>query len=177
MRGVSILLGVLLLLLAGLAGYLYWQGGKIDYGRLVERLTGQAPPAAVSGHITLGGLSGAFATNREVGQVFVIRGQATNDYPEARSAISVKGILYNKQGKVLLQQTVFCGNPLPAGDIEDLPYIKIEETMNNQFGDALSNLNIAPHKAIPFTIVFKKLPADVAEFTVEVVDSKPGAKQ
>ena len=177
MRGVSILLGVLLLALAGLAGYLYWQGGKIDYGRLIERLTGQAPPAAVSGHIALGGLNGAFATNREAGQVFVIRGQATNDYPEARSAISVKGILYNKQGKILLQQTVFCGNPLPAGDIDDLPYVKIEETMNNQFGDSLSNLNVAPHKVIPFTIVFKTRPADVAECTVEVVDAQPGAKQ
>jgi hypothetical protein len=89
----------------------------------------------------------------------------------------VKGVLYNKEGKALLQQTVFCGNPLTQEAIRKLSYAKIEESMNNPFGESLSNLNIAPGKAISFTIVFRNLPADIAEFTVEAADSKPGTKQ
>jgi hypothetical protein len=46
--------------------------------------------------------------------------------------------------------------------------------MNNEFGDSLSNINIAAGASIPFTIVFRNLPAGVANINVEVVDSKPG---
>jgi hypothetical protein len=35
-------------------------------------------------------------------------------------------------------------------------------------------MNIASGGSIPFTIVFRNLPADIATINVEVVDSKPG---
>jgi predicted Zn finger-like uncharacterized protein len=175
-KGLLMFVLILLLVLCGVAGYFFWQRGNLDIGKIVEQFTGQGTPPAVAGQIRLSELSSSFVTNREAGQLFVIHGKATNEYPETRSAIAVKGILYNKNGQALLQQTVFCGNPLDAEALRGMPFAKIEENMNNQFGDSLSNLNVGPGKAIPFTIVFKNLPPEIAEYTVETVDSKPGSK-
>jgi hypothetical protein len=175
-KGVLVFVLVLLLALCGVAGYFFWQRGNLDIVKIVEQFTGQGTPVSVAGQIRLSELSSSFVTNREAGQLFVIQGKATNDYSEARSAIAVKGILYDKNGQALLQQTVFCGNSLDVEVLRNIPFAKIEESMNNQFGDSLSNLNIGPGKSIPFTIVFKNLPPDLAEYTVEAADSKPGSK-
>jgi predicted Zn finger-like uncharacterized protein len=176
-RGVLIFIILLLLALCGIAAYFYLHGGVPNLMQLADRIVSAGQPSASQGQIRVVGLSGSFATNKEAGQLFVIRGKAVNGYPDARSAIAVKGIIYNKAGKPLLQQTVFAGNPLDEQSLGNLPFAKIEESMHNQFGDSLSNLNIAPGKSIPFTIVFRELPPDLAEFAVEVVDSKSGTKQ
>ena len=176
-RGVLLFMLVLLLGLGGAAGYLYYKGDSLNWRSLVDRITGQAPLAPAKGQIQLSGLTSYFVKNRESGQLFIIEGQVINQYPEARSAIAVKGILFNEKGKQVLQQTVFAGNPMDERALRTLPYSKIQENMNNQFGDSLSNLNVEPNKSIPFTIVFRNLPSDLAEFTVEVTDSKPGGQQ
>jgi predicted Zn finger-like uncharacterized protein len=163
----------LLLALSGAAGYFAWQNGGLS--PLVERLTGTPPAPVIQPQVRLSGLNGYFVTNKDAGQLFVIQGQATNEYPEIRSAITVKGALYDKGGKLLVQQTVFCGNRLDDSALQELPFAKISEAMNNQFGDTLSNLNVAPGKSIPFTIVFRNFPPELAEFTVETVDSRPGS--
>jgi predicted Zn finger-like uncharacterized protein len=177
LQGLIFFIGLLLLAITGGAVYFYWQGGVPELTSLVDRLTGQTAPPQASGQIRLEGLTSFYVTNQEVGQMLVIQGKAVNDYPQPRSSLAVKGVLYNKEGKALLQQTVFCGNPLEQEALRKLPYARIEESMNNPFGESLSNLNIAPGKAISFTIVFRNLPADIAEFTVEAADSKPGTKQ
>jgi predicted Zn finger-like uncharacterized protein len=177
LQGLIFFIGLLLLAITGGAVYFYWQGGVPELTSLVDRLTGQTAPPQVSGKIRLEGLASFYVTNREVGQMLAIQGKAVNDYPQPRSSLAVKGVLYNKEGKALLQQTVFCGNPLTQEALRKLSYAKIEESMNNPFGESLSNLNITPGKAISFTIVFRNLPADIAEFTVEAADSKPGTKQ
>ncbi len=166
---------VLLVLLCAAAGYFYLQGGLPEIAPMIARFTGETPPPTVAGQIRVADLNGFFVDNTEAGQLFVIQGRAVNEFSEARSAIAVKGVLYNKEGKPLLQQTVYSGNMLSEEALSSLPFGKIEESMNNQFGDSLSNLNIAPGKSIPFTIVFRNLPVGLAEFTAEVTDSKPGA--
>jgi predicted Zn finger-like uncharacterized protein len=173
-----VLLLVLLLALSGTAAYFMHTGQPLTISALLDRVTGQQQPTTLPliEQIRLSGLIGTFIENAEVGQLFVIKGTAINGFPESRSAIAVKGVLFGEKGEPLLQQTVFCGNPLDETALRTLPFTKIEESMNNQFGDSLSNLNVAPGKAIPFTIVFKNLPAGLAEFTVEVADSRPGSK-
>lgn len=177
MTGLTVFLLVLLLILGGAAGYFVWSGKSLDMEQLIAQLTGRKAPAVEAGQIKLTAVSGFFVTNRTEGQLFVIRGKAVNEYPEARSAIAVKGTLYNKSGKALIQQTAYCGNPLDDTVLQEWPFNKIEESMSNQFGDSLSNLNVGPGKTIPFAIVFKNLPADLAEFATEVSASQPGSKQ
>lgn len=167
---------LLLLALAGAAAYFLQNGGPEAMGRLADRFTAQQTPPPAPSQIRLTNLRGFFVQNNGEGQIFAISGEAVNDSSASRSAISIKGVLFDEKGKPLLQQTVFAGNPLTEEKLRQLPFAKIEESMNNQFGDSLSNLNVAPGKSIPFTVVFKGLPPNLAEFTVEVADSKPGSK-
>ncbi len=168
-----------LLLLAGTYAYLADRLGSWDpvtlAGRL-QQMIDQKPPEDPTIHIELRNLKGVFVTNQSAGQLFAISGEAVNRYQGSRSALVVRGVIYDRKGKPVLQQTAFCGNPLDEAALRTLPYSKIEESMNNQFGDSLSNLDVAPGKAVPFTIVFKNLPEEVAEFNVVVVDSRPGAQ-
>lgn len=169
-----ILVLTLAILIAG--GILVWKGGPGGLEKLISNLTGQPIVTEVNGDIRLLNLQGSFITNRKEGEIFVIRGLAVNDYPEAQAAIQVKGIIFDKDGKQLLQKTIFCGNPISDNDLRKLPYSKMEEMMGNQFGESLANLNVTPGQSIPFTIVFRKLPKTLSEFVVEVADSKPAAQ-
>lgn len=165
---------VVLIILTAVTGYLFWQKGPQAFEQLLLGLTGeQTRPTSSQERIELTSLEGKFINNQNAGELFVIHGQAINRFAEPRSAIQVKGVVYGGDGKPTLQQTVFCGNPLTEEQLRNLPYGRIEEAMNNQFGAALSNLNVRPGTAIPFTIVFRNLPAGMSEFTVEMVDSRP----
>lgn len=177
LKGMFLFLLLLLMLLFGAAGYIFWSGGTEEIGRLIEKMSGREAAPAVVGQIRLADLQGSFVQNEEAGQLFVISGQATNEFSEARSAIALKGVLYDGTGNPLLQQTVFAGNYLKEEGLRRMSFSDIQESMNNQFGDSLSNLNVAPGKSIPFTIVFRDLPPNLSEFTVEIADSRPGSKQ
>jgi hypothetical protein len=170
------LLALLLVAGVGATVYFYWRGEIPQLNRLVDRLTGQQPPPPVSGEIRVEGLTSSYIHNRQTGTLLVIRGMAVNGFPQARSSLTVRGVLLDKSGNAVRQQTVFAGNPLSDEALRGLPFGKIEESMNNPFGEGLANLNVPPGKAIPFAVVFRSLPTDVAEFTVEGVDSQPGTK-
>lgn len=179
-KGTGLSLLFLLLLAGGAAGgYFAWKKDLLGSLMPLERfqaLMRSQPEATESGQIRTLGLNGGFLQNRRAGRLFVIQGEAVNEYRESRSAIAVKGVLFDAKGAPLLQQTVFCGNPIDAGELETLPFDRIAERMNNQFGDSLSNLNVPAGKAVPFTIVFRNLPEGLSEFSVEVIDSKPASR-
>ena len=48
--------------------------------------------------------------------------------------------------------------------------------MGNPFGDSLSNLAVQPGKAIPFVIVFTRVPKGAADFGVQVESSTVATK-
>jgi hypothetical protein len=55
--------------------------------------------------------------------------------------------------------------------LASIPLERIEATMSNQFGDSLDNMEVAPGKAVPFTIVIPAPPQGAKDFGVEVVSS------
>lgn len=114
---------------------------------------------------------GSFLSNTEAGEIFVINGEAVNNFAKPRASIQVKATLYGAKGEVLLQKTVYCGNALSREQLTTQPMAKLEATMANQFGDSLSNLAVQPGKAIPFVVVFTNVPKGAADFGVEVVGS------
>ncbi len=177
MAGVMFFLVFLLLVLLGLASVFFWTGKPARLAEFIDQIIGSSAPTAATGQVRLADLSGFFVNNREAAQMFIIEGKSINDFSEARSAIAIKGVLYDKEGRSLLQQTVFAGNPIDRKELTSMDFAAIEEKMNNQFGESLSNLNVAPGQSLPFTIVFRDLPSGLAEFTVEAADSKPGSKQ
>lgn len=165
------------LVLGGLAGggYFAWQKGVLDVNKVRSLLHLNGSRGALEGQIRTERLKGFFLDSKKAGRLFVIQGEAINEYRGPRSAVAVKGLLFDSTGRTLLQQTAFCGNPLAADELQGMPFERIVEQMNNQFGDSLSNLNVPAGKSIPFTVVFRNLPPGLSEFSVEVVDSKPAS--
>ncbi len=127
---------------------------------------------AESGQINLAELNGYYTQNAEAGNIFVITGMAVNNTNKARSFFQVKGILFSKKGEKLIQKEVFCGNVFSSKELTTLPRAKLEADLKNKVGSKLSNINLAPGKSVPFTVIFFDLPQDTAEFSVEVVGSQ-----
>ena len=129
-----------------------------------------------SGRIDLVKLSGSYVVNSREGDLFVIRGEAVNEFKGLRSSILVRGTIYGDNGAVLQSQSAYCGNPLRDSSLKNSSFKEIRDIMNNELGENLVNLNIATGKGVPFTIVFNKAPKNIKEFAVEVIESKPGSK-
>jgi predicted Zn finger-like uncharacterized protein len=169
---IKILLLIILLLLIA-AGIFIYQHGTEALNQKVQHLLGQQiQQPATPGIISLSNLEGKFISNSQEGELFLIRGVAINDFAAPQAGIQVKGVIFDQDGKPLLQKTVFCGNPIADTDLETLAFTTFEELMGNQFGKDLSNMKVGVKQAIPFDIVFKDLPANLSEFSVKVTSSK-----
>jgi len=175
----SSIIRVLLLLILGLAiigGALYYINGPQQIEQVIQQILGQHLSPAESGQIALENLEGTFINNLEAGELFVIRGEATNKFKTPRAAIQVKGVIFDQNGKPLLQKTIFCGNPINDQELQTLPFSKLEEMMRNQFGKSLINMKVNSQETIPFVIAFRDLPKNLSEFSVDVTSSEPAAQ-
>lgn len=123
------------------------------------------------GVIAIRNVTGTFVQNKEAGELLVLRGEAVNNFKKPRASIQVKGSLYDKAGNPLVTRTAYCGNDVAKEQLAVLPMAKIDEAMNNQFGDSLANLGVQPGKAIPFVVVFSAVPKEAADFAVHVTGS------
>ena len=176
---VSILVTLVVILVVAIVGtavFFFFQPGVFDTRKAIDDFISKSATKVEPGKITLTTQSAVYLSTQQAGDIFVIRGEAINEYKNPRTAIAVKGILYNAQGEILKSQTAYCGNPLSDATLTSLPFNKIEEAMANQFGDSLANLDVAPGKAVPFTIVFRQLPAELSTYTVELAEARPVAQ-
>jgi predicted Zn finger-like uncharacterized protein len=123
------------------------------------------------GGISIRNTSSEFIDNKEAGELFIIKGEAVNLFKKPRASIQLKATIYDSKGGVLVSRNVYCGNVLQKDQLTILPMSKIDAAMGNQFGDSLSNLGVSPEKAIPFVVVFPKVPKAASEFGLEIVGS------
>ncbi len=119
-------------------------------------------------------VTGAFLDNQSLGRLFVIKGEVRNEYPEPRNFMRVKGAIYSKDGKLLQEQIVYCGNVLPDDKLQTLDMPVIQRVLNNRFGANKSNFQVPSGTALPFMVVFSDLPDELGEYSVEIVDSVSG---
>ena len=167
---------VILLLLAATYGFMYRDQIEKTYSHLINRFIEKQTRVETNGTIGLVKLSGSYVINSLEGELFVIHGEAVNEFKGLRSSVLVKGTIFGDNGVVLRSQSAYCGNPLKESSLKSLSIKEIRNAMSNELGDNLVNLNIATGKAIPFTIVFDNAPKNIKEFSVEVLESKPGSK-
>lgn len=169
---VTAIAALIVLAIAGVGFYVFREGpaafDKLGLGFLAKWA---GLEVAEEGGIVIRNPAGAFMVNKEAGEIFVISGEAVNNFRKPRASIQVKGIVLGAKGAPLMQKVVYCGNALSKEQLTTLPMAKIEAAMGNQFGDSLSNLGVQPGKGIPFVVVFSGVPKDAAEFSVEVVGS------
>jgi len=162
----SLLKVTVILLVVAIIGALGYYGKD-----LYLRLRPQA--AQEAGKITLRSINSSFVKNTTTGnELLVISGEAVNSSTSPRAALQVKGIVYGDKGQVLISKNVYCGNPLSAEQLATMPMDAIEAAMANQLGSALMNLEVAPGKAIPFTVVITTVPTGAKDFAVEPAGSQ-----
>jgi hypothetical protein len=92
----------------------------------------------------------------------------------ARSFIQIKGLLHDKDGNVLAEKHVYCGNILRAEELRTLPYEQLMNYLKDKAGQNNSNVNIQPGQSVPFMIVFNDIPADISKYTIEILGSQKG---
>ncbi|MBW1746391.1 MAG: zinc-ribbon domain-containing protein [Deltaproteobacteria bacterium] len=118
-------------------------------------------------------INNKFVENSKIGKLFVITGKAKNGYSDARSYISITGILYTK-GKILSKtKTVYCGTILSELELQNMDLDAINNRLSNRFGDNKSNIKVKAEAIISFMVVFADLPENLDEFTIEVAGSFP----
>jgi hypothetical protein len=156
------IIGVVVLGVMGLIGY-FMTGG--DKEKTVQE----------TGRILVRQVDAAFVKNKVAGDLLVISGEVVNEYNKPRAAIQVKGMVYGADGKVVVSKNVFCGNPLTPQQLATMPLDKLEAAMANQFGDSLSNMDVAPGKAVPFVIVMAKPDKTAKDYGVEPAGSTVAA--
>jgi hypothetical protein len=167
---------LILLTLAATYGFIYRDQVERIYSQLVNRFIEKQTQIDTSGSIKPVKLTGSYIVNNLEGELFVIHGEVVNEFKGLRSSVLVKGTIFGDNGVVLQSQTAYCGNPLKESSLKNLNFKEIRNVMSNELGESLVNLNITPGKSIPFTIVFDKAPKNIKEFSVEVLESKPGSK-
>ena len=134
--------------------------------------------AQETGKITVRSIKSSFVKNTTTGnELLVISGEAINGFTTPRAALRVKGVVYGDKGEVLVSKNIYCGNPLSAEQLATMPLAAIEAAMANQLGSALMNLEVAPGKAIPFTVVISTIPAGAKDFGVDPEGSQSVAEK
>ena len=119
-------------------------------------------------------VNGFFVDSKTEGRLFIIKGKVKNDYLDKRSFILVKGTVLDDKGQIVESKMAYAGNNFGEEEIKELPLQKITGAMKNRYGVGKKNVNVPTGTAIPFTVVFKDLPRNLGEFTVEAVSSSPG---
>jgi len=165
-----VIAGAILLVIALAGSGVYFFGGpkafsKVGLGFLVDWY---GDKAADVGSIALKGVTASYAVNSTAGELFVVRGEAVNNFKKPRASIQIKVSLLGAGGTTLVTKSAFCGNSLSDEQLATLPLAKIEEIMANQFGDSLANIGLKPGGTIPFVVVVSPLPKDATDYNVLV---------
>jgi pilus assembly protein FimV len=168
----AILIAIILAVIAAI-GY----GGYIllnSMGVSIPFISQQAPSKGSDpGNLSIKSfdISSKFIDNDKIGKLFVISGKVKNEYPMARGSIQISGKIYTKDKALAKTETVFCGNILSDTDLSKADLATLQQRLQNRSGDNRINQKVAPGAAIPFMIVFSNLPANLEEFTTEVINS------
>lgn len=108
-------------------------------------------------------------------QVFVIQGGVANKSAGPRSLIRVRGNLFDAAGKTVASREVYCGNVLTETELATLPMETVQARLQNEVGQTLSNVDIAPGSRVPFMVVFPSPPEGVEKFNVAVTEARHGS--
>jgi predicted Zn finger-like uncharacterized protein len=173
-RFLPIVLGIIVLLLAGGVG-VYFLAPDL----LPESLSFLKPAkkqdvadAGVS-RLSFKDVKGTFVQSEKAGQLFLIQGMVTNNYPKGRSYILIKASLLDDKGKVVKTKMAYAGNNFTEDQIKAMSLEEINKGLKNRLGKANANANIKPGGGVPFAVVMEEFPDNLSEFTVEAVSSSP----
>ncbi len=174
-RTLPIILLIILLILGGAAAIFYIAPGlvsdTIPFLKSSEKQEATDPGVA---RLSFKAVTGSFVQSEKAGQLFVIKGMVTNNYPKPRSFILLKGTILDDRGKVVKIKMAYAANTFGEDQIKETPMEDLNQGLKMRAGRNKMNLNLQPGATIPFMIILDQLPENVSEFTVEAVSSSPG---
>jgi len=166
-----IILGIIAALLLGAGAFVVYNPFGIEIPFVSDFLGSKADE---KGNLKITPLTDSIKgdyVDTKFGTLFVIKGNAKNDYKNPRSYIRVVGKLYAKGKKLSKTETVFCGNIVSEQDIANLEPAVSKKRLQNRIGDKKSNVKVKPGSTIPFMVIFENPSLDLDEFTVEAESS------
>jgi predicted Zn finger-like uncharacterized protein len=170
-RALPIILLIILLIIAGAAAIFYLAPDLIPFLQSSKKQEATDPGVA---RLSFKAVTGSFIQSQKAGQLFVIKGMVTNNYPKPRSFILLKGTILDDRGKVVKVKIAYAGNTFGENQIKETPIEGLNQGLKTRVGRNKMNLNVQPGATIPFMIIIDQLPENVSEFTVEAVSSSPG---
>lgn len=174
-RVLPIVLLVFALVAVGAAAAVIWAPELLpDSLSALKAPTSSSVPDPGVSRLMVSSVKGYFIDSEKAGQLFIVRGKTTNNYPEARSFIRLEGCILDTKGKVVRKKLVYAGNIFPDEVIKQKPIKEIDSSMQNRFGMDKRNFNVSPGTSVPFLFVFEDLPENISEYTVEKLSSSPG---
>ena len=172
-RTLPIIVLIILLILGGVAVVYFLAPGilpSVPFLQASKKHEAMDPGVA---RLSFKAVSGSFIQSNKAGQLFVIKGMVTNNYPKPRSFILVKGTILDDKGKVVKINMAYAGNTFAEKQIKERPIEELNKGLKIRMGKNRMNFNLQPGATIPFMIILDKMPENVSEFTVEAVSSSP----
>lgn len=170
----TVLLILLILILAGAAVFFLRPDLIPDSLNFIKPVTETEISDPGVSRLSFKAVSGSFLESEREGQLYVIKGMITNNYPRSRSYILVKGALMDDTGKIVKRKISYAGNSFSDDELKTMDMGAIDEGLRTKAGKGEMNINILPGGSIPIMIVFNNLPENLTEFTIEAVSSAPG---
>jgi len=138
----------------------------------VAALWGGKPAVPAAGKYDLRNVIGYYESGSASPRILVIKGQVANLSKAEKSGIRVHAALLDNTDAVLLQQAVYAGNVLSGEALRTGNRDTLSKALGNRFGEGLTNMNVAPGKAIPFMVVFFDAPPTMDSYRLEAKDSE-----
>jgi predicted Zn finger-like uncharacterized protein len=174
-RTLPIILLIILLILGGGAAIFYLAPDLIpDSIPFLQSSNKQEATDPGVARLSFKAVTGSFIQSQKAGQLFVIKGMVTNNYPRPRSFILLKGTILDDRGKVVKVKMAYAGNTFGENQIKETPIEGLNQGLKSRAGRNKMNLDVQSGATIPFMIIIDQLPENVSEFTVEAVSSSPG---
>ncbi len=120
-------------------------------------------------------LQGFYRDRAAGGQrVFVIRGVVVNQSGSTQGLIRLRGSTFGEDGATLNTKEVYAGNTFTDAELASLPADALEQRLQNEVGQGLRNVDVAPGARIPFMVVFPSPPAGIAKYNAAVTATRSG---
>lgn len=138
----------------------------------VAALWGGSPEGPAGPKYDLRNVIGYYESGSASPRILVIKGQVANLSKVEKSGIRVQATLLDNTDAVLAQQVVYAGNALSGEAIRKGDRDSLSKALGNRFGEGLTNMNVAPGKAIPFMVVFFDAPGTMDSYKLEAKDGE-----
>jgi predicted Zn finger-like uncharacterized protein len=116
-----------------------------------------------------------FVKSDKAGELFVIKGNISNNYSNPRSKILLQVSIFDEQNKVILKKNAYAGNVFTDEELKGISVEQIETAMRNAAGKDNKNLKIEPGTVIPFMVIFNNLPDNAKDFSPDLISSSAGS--